>query len=64
MGTAIIRHKPEQNKFVQFCDFCGADEKEAKLLIESPNGHHICDSCVNICSEVVDEKRKLEGGDE
>lgn len=55
MGTAIIGNMPIQSRFVQFCDFCGASEKEAKILIASPNGNHICNECVSECVGVLQE---------
>ncbi len=38
------------------CAFCGKSEKQVKSLIQSPNGLCICDECVMICAEVVDEQ--------
>ena len=53
MGTAIIANLPIETRFVRFCDFCGASEKEAAILISSPNGNHICDMCVDVCVDVI-----------
>ena len=57
MSITIIPTR-ETNKFVRYCDFCAASEGEAKLLIASPNGNHICDECSDVCVEVVASERK------
>ena len=57
MGTAIIAHRPQNDRFVRFCDFCGASADEVELLIASPNGNHICDICVGVCVDVVSKDR-------
>lgn len=38
------------------CAFCGKSEKQVRRLIQSPNGLCICDDCVLLCAEVVDEQ--------
>lgn len=47
-----------KNTFVRFCDFCAATEADVHTLIAAPHGQHICDDCVDICKEIVDERRK------
>jgi len=38
------------------CSFCGKTQEQAGgKLISGPNGAYICYSCVDICSEIVDE---------
>lgn len=61
MGTAIAQHKPRENRFVEYCDFCGSSASEAGLLIKSYNGAHICDDCVRVCLEVVADHDAQEG---
>lgn len=58
MSTAIMEHNPQNNRFVLHCDFCGALSHEVKILISSPNGSHICDECVAVCVEALEERRK------
>jgi ATP-dependent protease Clp ATPase subunit len=53
MSFSIILHKPRNDRFTRYCDFCGATEGEATILIASPNGHHICDDCVDVCVEAL-----------
>ena len=38
------------------CSFCGKTEDQVRKLIAGPNGVYICDDCVDICSEIIDEE--------
>ncbi|MDD6429177.1 MAG: ATP-dependent Clp protease ATP-binding subunit ClpX [Lachnospiraceae bacterium] len=38
------------------CSFCGRRQNEVRKLIEGPNGTYICDECIDICSEIIDEE--------
>ena len=40
------------------CSFCGKKQSLVKKLIQGPNGVYICDECVHICSEIVEEEIK------
>ncbi|MFN2926856.1 ATP-dependent Clp protease ATP-binding subunit ClpX [Lachnospiraceae bacterium YH-ros2228] len=37
------------------CSFCGKTESQVRKMISGPNGVFICDECVDICSEIIDE---------
>ena len=37
------------------CSFCGRAEDEVRKLIAGPSGVYICDECIDICSEIIDE---------
>ncbi|MDD6667936.1 MAG: ATP-dependent Clp protease ATP-binding subunit ClpX [Lachnospiraceae bacterium] len=37
------------------CSFCGKPESQVRKMISGPNGVFICDECVDICSEIIDE---------
>lgn len=41
-----------------FCSFCGKSKELAKRLIAGPTGIYICDECVDICREVLNEESK------
>ncbi len=41
------------------CSFCGKSQQQVRKLIAGPNGAYICDECVDICAEIIDEE--LEG---
>ncbi|MCR5452996.1 MAG: ATP-dependent Clp protease ATP-binding subunit ClpX [Lachnospiraceae bacterium] len=38
------------------CSFCGKTQSAVRKLIAGPNGAFICDECVDICSEIIDEE--------
>ena len=44
------------NRTLRRCAFCGRSENEVAILFPSQNGSaYICDSCISVCSEVIDE---------
>ncbi len=38
------------------CSFCNKTQAQVKKLIAGPNGTYICDECVAICSEIIEEE--------
>ncbi len=50
------------------CSFCNKTEDQVRKLIAGPNGVYICDECIDICSEIIeeelDEEYALEDGTE
>ena len=49
------------------CSFCGKSEDQVKKLIYGPGGAYICDDCVRICAEIIDEEfgeESIPGGGE
>lgn len=38
------------------CSFCGKDEDHVRKLIAGPNGVYICDDCIQICGEILEEE--------
>lgn len=38
------------------CSFCGKSENLVRRMIAGPNGAYICDECIDICAEIVDEE--------
>ena len=38
------------------CSFCGKTQNQVRKLIAGPNGVYICDECVDVCSEIIDEE--------
>jgi len=45
-------------KYSPFCSFCGGRQNEVEMLIVGGAGT-ICSGCVEICSELIKEKRRL-----
>lgn len=41
--------KPE----LLFCEFCGKSQNEVQKLIASPGKVHICDECVGVCVDIL-----------
>ncbi len=44
------------------CSFCNKTQDQVRKLIAGPNGAYICDECVDVCSEIIEEE--LEYGDD
>lgn len=42
------------------CSFCNKTQDQVKKLISGPNGIYICDECVGICSDILDEEFEAE----
>lgn len=38
------------------CSFCGKTENQVLKLLKGPNGVYICDACVELCSEIIEEE--------
>ncbi|MCI7814507.1 MAG: ATP-dependent Clp protease ATP-binding subunit ClpX [Lachnospiraceae bacterium] len=38
------------------CSFCNKSEDQVRKLIAGPNGVFICDECVEICGEIIEEE--------
>ncbi|MCC8030045.1 MAG: ATP-dependent Clp protease ATP-binding subunit ClpX [Lachnospiraceae bacterium] len=37
------------------CSFCGKSQEQVNKLIAGPNGAYICDECIEICNEILEE---------
>ena len=42
------------------CSFCGKTQAQVRKLIAGPNGAFICDECVEVCSEIIEEELDFE----
>ncbi len=45
------------------CSFCGKAQAQVRKLIAGPNGAYICDECVEICTEIIEEEFDFEDKD-
>lgn len=42
------------------CSFCGKTQAQVRKLIAGPNGAYICDECIEVCNEIIEEELELE----
>ncbi|PXV89099.1 ATP-dependent Clp protease ATP-binding subunit ClpX [Lachnotalea glycerini] len=42
------------------CSFCNKTQEQVRKLIAGPNGAYICDECVDICAEIIEEEYEEE----
>ena len=40
------------------CSFCSKRQDQVERLIAGPNGVYICDQCVDLCQEIMQEQRE------
>ena len=45
----------EERKQIR-CSFCNKTQDQARKLIAGPNGVYICDECIGVCSEIIEEE--------
>jgi ATP-dependent Clp protease ATP-binding subunit ClpX len=45
------------------CSFCGKSQREVQKLIAGPTVY-ICNECIGLCSDIIDEELQREGGEE
>lgn len=38
------------------CSFCGKPQEQVARLISGPNGAFICDECIDICAEIIEDE--------
>lgn len=38
------------------CSFCGKSQEQVSKLIAGPNGTYICDECIEVCNEILEEE--------
>ena len=67
MTEEMIEEMIEENDFTpspcyedgsvkHFCSFCGRDNRSVEVLVAGSSAN-ICDECVVVCQEVIDERR-------
>ena len=42
------------------CSFCGKAQAQVRKLIAGPNGAYICDECIEVCTEIIEEELEFE----
>ena len=43
------------------CSFCGKTSDQVRRLLSGPNGVYICDECIELCSEILNEELEASG---
>lgn len=41
------------------CSFCGKPQEQVRKLIAGPNETYICDECVELCEEIIEEELEM-----
>ncbi|MFW5861969.1 MAG: ATP-dependent Clp protease ATP-binding subunit ClpX [Spirochaetota bacterium] len=54
---------PRDEKKNLYCSFCGKSQDIVKKLVAGPDVY-ICDECIDLCNEIIDEEWGLENGGE
>ena len=49
--------KDKLNKGLYICSFCGKDQSEVQQIITGP-AVNICNECVDLCHEIILDKRR------
>ena len=57
----MARQKDEEKEIR--CSFCGNTADETNKLIEGPNGIYICEECIKLCNEIMDDEDDIEEND-
>ena len=39
------------------CSFCGKSQEQVERLIGGPENVYICDKCIELCNEILEEER-------
>jgi ATP-dependent Clp protease ATP-binding subunit ClpX len=54
--------RPTDSNEQLLCSFCGKSQRQVKKLIAGP-GVYICDECIDLCNEIIDEELTQPGGE-
>lgn len=49
-----------KNDDIVRCSFCNKTQAQVRKLIAGPNGAYICDECIEVCSEIIEEELEYE----
>lgn len=59
MRCRILERNDDQIR----CSFCNKSQAQVKKLIAGPNDTYICDECVEVCSEIIEEEMAYDEND-
>jgi DNA-directed RNA polymerase subunit RPC12/RpoP len=49
--------KQRQPHTVYRCSFCGKSGEQVERLIAGPGGVYICNECITLCQEIIEEEK-------
>ena len=49
--------KGSKSRTTYTCSFCGKNQEQVRRLIAGPGAVYICDECVELCREIVQEDK-------
>jgi ATP-dependent Clp protease ATP-binding subunit ClpX len=55
-GTTTSTTRGGGNRVQYHCSFCGKNQDQVKRLIAGPGAVYICDECVELCQEIINEE--------
>jgi ATP-dependent Clp protease ATP-binding subunit ClpX len=47
---------PRNSRIQYRCSFCGKTQEQVRRLIAGPGGVYICDECIELCREIIEEE--------
>ena len=54
----MARRRRRRGESMEFCSFCNREQDEVNRLIAGPNSVYICDECVDLCKEILEEEQR------
>ena len=53
-----VRGKNMAGKYEEIvrCSFCNKPQSQVRKMIAGPNGVYICDQCVDVCTEIIEDE--------
>ncbi len=55
-----LKRREELPEGTIYCSFCGKAQDDVKKMIAGPANCFICDECIEICNEIMEEERERE----
>lgn len=52
------RIRGRRGRTMEFCSFCNREQDEVDRLIAGPNSVYICDECVDLCKEILEDEQQ------
>ncbi|HEY7348763.1 MAG TPA: ClpX C4-type zinc finger protein [Ktedonobacterales bacterium] len=56
MPNGFKTHPQKTDRMTYRCSFCGKSQDQVRRLIAGPGGVYICDECVALCQEIIEEE--------